>query len=113
MGVYFELVRQRVDADEWFFITHGHTRGERKRDDAPLPWADRLAAAHEAHANSGEVSTISLMVVGTPTRIAPKDGFVLLTIEQVEIPPLPKGSPHRRARRRLFLSAWRRLNGES
>ncbi len=47
-GAYFELVRQRVDANDWFFITHGRARGEGKRDDMPMSWTDRIAAAQEA-----------------------------------------------------------------
>lgn len=111
-GVYFELVRQRVNADEWFFITRGRSRDEGKRDDVPMAWADRLAAAQEANTQSGEVSFVSMMVVGTPTRIAPKDGFVLVTIEQEDIPPLPKGLPTPPSAATTFLvgvaqSQWR------
>ncbi len=55
-----------------------------------------------------------MMVVGTPTRIAPKDGFVLLTIEQEEIPPLPKGLPTPPSAATTFLvgvaqSQWRNV----
>jgi hypothetical protein len=111
-GVYFELVRQRVNPDDWFFITHGYHRGERERDDVPMGWAERLAAAQETHAKSGEVSAVSLMVVGTPSRIAPKDGFVLVTIEQHDIAPLPKGLPTPPSAATTFLvgvarSQWR------
>lgn len=111
-GVYFELARQRVDADEWFFITHGRSRGAGKRDDVPMAWADRIAAAQESNTQSGEVSFVSMIVVGTPTRIAPKDGFVLVTIEQEDIPPLPKGLPTPPSAATTFLvgvaqSQWR------
>lgn len=91
-GVFFELVRQRVNAEDWFFIGNGRTPNASGSTTA-MPWSDRLAAAQEARAKSGEVSAVSMMIVGTPTRITPKDGFVLVTIEQEDVPPLPKGLP--------------------
>ena len=91
-GVFFELVRQRVSAEDLFFIRNGRTPNASGSTSA-MPWSDRLAAAQEARAKSGEVSAVSMMIVGTPTRITPKDGFVLVAIEQEEIPPLPKGLP--------------------
>jgi hypothetical protein len=91
-GVFFELVRRRVSAEDLFFIRNGRTRSE-KGDTSAMPWSDRLAAAQEARAKSGEVSAVSMMIVGTPTRITSKDGFVLVTIEQKDIPPLPRGLP--------------------
>jgi len=92
-GVYFELVHQRVESDDWFFITHGYARGEKINKDAPMAWTDLLSTAQEALTKSGKVSSISMMVVGTPTRITPRDGYTLVVIEQEEIPPLPKGLP--------------------
>ena len=111
-GVYFELVSQRVDPDEWFFITHGYKRGERKRDDTPMDWADRLDAARQARTKSGKVSSVLLMVVGTPIRITPKEDYVLVTIEQGDIPHLPKGLPKPPSAATTFLvgvaqSQWR------
>ena len=90
--MFFELVRQRVSAEDLFFIRNGRTPNASGSTSA-MSWSDRLAAAQEARAKSGEVSAVSMLIVGTPTRITPKDGFVLVTIEQEEIPPLPKGLP--------------------
>ena len=85
-----------------------HWRSE--RNDVPMAWTRSNCAAQRRTPKA--VTSFARMVVGKPTRIAPKDGFVLVTIEQEDIPPLPKGLPTPPSAATTFLvgvaqSQWR------
>ena len=61
----------------------------------PMAWADRAAAVQEALAEPGQATTTKLVVVGRPTEVQRREGFVIATVEDVKkkLPTLPRGLP--------------------
>ena len=93
-GVFFVLLRQKVSPELWWRIhpappvPGGHQR-------EPMAWADRAAAVQEALAEPGQATTTKLVVVGRPTEVQRREGFVIATVEDVKkkLPTLPRGLP--------------------
>lgn len=109
-GVFFMLVKQRVDRrDRWFIFAPKpapappQTRqpaSSRQPASAPTPtqetaspfqWTDRLAWLSEIGAERGGANTVKVTLVGRPGKVMERQGFVLASMPAMKLPPLPKG----------------------
>src|SRR5918998_2226656 len=101
-GVYFQLVRSRLSAEDRAFIfppRQWRKKGTTPRTPKPAPPQAQEPAPGEVQAieipnATGEVRTVKITVIGRPGRITrdPR-GFVTVAMQQTKVPALPKGVP--------------------
>jgi PHAX RNA-binding domain len=92
-GVFFVLLRQKVSPELWWRI-HPMQNPAGPRHE-PMAWAARAEAVQAALKQPGEATTAKLVVVGHPTEMQRREGFVIVTVEDTKkkLPTLPRGLP--------------------
>jgi len=95
-GVFFFLVKGRIEADirKEIFPNFGkHSNG----DVAPpgIEWGERLEYFKPLLESPGQVTNLTLTLIGRPGEVHIQEGSVMTVIEQKEVkaPPYPKGVP--------------------
>lgn len=92
-GVFFYLVRQRIDRADWKRILQQAAQALQPPV-IPLLWAERASLVEAAAAQPGSADAIKLTVVGRPRDIKRHDTFVITIIEDTQpVPALPSGVP--------------------
>ena len=92
-GVFFFLLRQKVSKEVWWRIHPMQNPAGPRRE--PMVWAARAEAVQAALERRGEATTAKLVVVGRPTEVQRREGFVIATVEDTKkkLPTLPRGLP--------------------
>lgn len=95
-GVFFYILRQRVDREQWLRIQPEAPKSSTPPPPPPGPlnWEERADLVQAALARPGTAGFARLTVIGRPQEVKPRDGFVIVSLEGGErLPPLPHGIP--------------------
>ena len=92
-GVFFHLLRQRIDRDDWKRIQQQAAQALQPPV-FPLAWAERAPLVEKAAAQPGFADNIKLTLVGRPRDVKRHDTFVIALLDDNQpIPALPGGVP--------------------
>jgi hypothetical protein len=116
-GVFFYVLRQRVDREQWLRIQPEAPKSTTPPPPppGPLAWDERADLVKEVLAQPGSAGFARLTVIGRPQEVKPREGFVIISLEGGErLPPLPHGLPKVPALRTTYKVAivdhqWRAL----
>lgn len=95
-GVFFYVLRQRVDREQWLRIQPEAPKSATPPPPppGPLDWEERAELVKAALARPGTAGFSRLTVIGRPQEVKPREGFVIVSLEGGErLPPLPHGLP--------------------
>lgn len=88
-GVFFKLARDMASSRQRRFM-FPMSKSQRERPAQPQPVPEVLIEIPNA---TGEVRTVKITLVGRPSRIIPKQGYIMTTMTATKVPALPKGMP--------------------
>jgi hypothetical protein len=93
-GVFFFLLRQKVPPEVWWRI-HPAPTAQNGAQRESMAWSDRAEAVRATLAEPGQAASVKLTVIGRPTEVKRREGFVIATIEDTKkkLSTLPRGLP--------------------
>ncbi len=95
-GVFFYVLRQRIDREQWLRIQPQAPKSATPPPPppGPLAWEERAELVAAALARPGSAGFARMTVIGRPQEVKTREGFVIVSLEGGErLPPLPHGIP--------------------
>ena len=98
-GVFFHLVRNKVDAEKRQIIFPGANRGKSANQSIPLgvpllTWEDRIALIQSLQSGQGEVKSMKIIMSGRPGAVEKRAEVIVTTMSFIaSAPNLPRGIP--------------------